>query len=262
MTHDWISFTTDYGLDDGFVAACAGVIARIAPTTRIIHVTHTTPPQNIRHAAHVLAQTAPYLPPAVHLAVVDPGVGTPRRPIAVTTPEATLVGPDNGLLIPTAEALGGIQTAHELTNPAYHLPHVTATFHGRDIFAPAAAHLATGTPPADLGPTLDPATLVRLPEPKTLAEQGKLTTEVLTIDHFGNIQLAARHLDAAPGSQIQVQLGTHTARATVTRTFADVPTGTLALFIDSAGYVSLAINGGSAAAVLPAAPGTNVIFLS
>ncbi|HEV2783416.1 MAG TPA: SAM-dependent chlorinase/fluorinase [Actinophytocola sp.] len=264
MTYDWISFTTDYGLDDGFVAACAGVIARIAPAVRVLHVTHTIPPQDIRRAAHVLAQTAPYLPPAVHLAVVDPGVGTTRRPLVIVTPNALLVGPDNGLLVPAAEALGGIDTAHQLTDPAYRLPDVSATFHGRDIFAPAAAHLAAGIRPAQLGPAVDPATLVRLPDQGTLVHQGKLSTEVLTADRFGNLQLAARrsHLDAigaAPGSSIRIEFGDdHTAKATVTRTFADTPPGTMATFVDSAGHVAIAVNGGSAAATLGLAPGALV----
>ncbi|NMH97426.1 SAM-dependent chlorinase/fluorinase [Pseudonocardia sp. K10HN5] len=117
MRFGWISFTTDYGLDDGFVAACTGIIARIAPQARVIDVSHGVPPQDVRRGATVLAQTAPYLPAAVHLAVVDPGVGTARRGVAVVAPGGVLVGPDNGLLIPAAEALGGVQAAHELASP-------------------------------------------------------------------------------------------------------------------------------------------------
>jgi S-adenosylmethionine hydrolase len=249
----WISFTTDYGTEDGFVAACLGVIARLAPAARVLHVTHAVPPQDVRRGATVLAQTVPYLPPAVHLAVVDPGVGTARRAIVLTAAESLLVGPDNGLLVPAAEALGGINAAHELTNPDYRLPTVSATFHGRDIFAPAAAHLATGVPPDRLGPPIDPATLTRLPTPKTVVEQGKLTTEVLTVDRFGNLQLAARELDTLGRT---VRIGEH--RATVGRTFADAAPGNLVVYLDSAGHVAIAVNGGSAAAMLHCGPGDQV----
>jgi S-adenosyl-L-methionine hydrolase (adenosine-forming) len=257
MTYDWISFTTDYGLDDGFVAACTGVIARITPAARVLHITHTIPPQDIRRAATILAQTAPYLPPAVHLAVVDPGVGTPRRPVAIATPNGLLVGPDNGLLVPAAEALGGIDAAHQLTDPEYRLPAVSATFHGRDIFAPAAAHLAAGVHPEQLGPAVNPTTLVRLPDPHTVVSQGKLTTEVLTIDRFGNIQLAARELGGlGPALRVGDQ------EAIVGHTFADAPDGGLVVYLDSAGYVAIAVNGGSAAAKLGVAAGDRVVLTS
>ncbi|WP_009480267.1 S-adenosyl-l-methionine hydroxide adenosyltransferase family protein [Rhodococcus sp. JVH1] len=132
MVYDWISFTTDYGLSDGFVAACHGVIARLAPGVRMIDVTHAVPPQRVRWGAAVLAQTVPYLPPSVHLAVVDPGVGTDRRPIVVVTDAGVLVGPDNGLLRPAAEALGGVRSAYLLAAPEYRLSTVSASFHGRD----------------------------------------------------------------------------------------------------------------------------------
>ena len=122
MGYDWISFTTDYGLDDGFVAACVGVIARIAPAARVLHVSHAVPPQNVRQGAAVLADTVPYLPSGVHLAVVDPGVGTSRRPIVIETGDGLLVGPDNGLLMPAADQLGGIRAAYELSEPDYRLP--------------------------------------------------------------------------------------------------------------------------------------------
>ena len=115
MNYDWVSFTTDYGTDDGFVAACEGVIARVAPPVRVLHVSHTVPAQDVRRGAALLAQTAPYLPPAVHLAVVDPGVGTERRGAVLVAAEGVLVGPDNGLLVPAAEALGGVREAYELT---------------------------------------------------------------------------------------------------------------------------------------------------
>lgn len=253
---DWISFTTDYGLDDGFVASCVGVIASIAPGARLIHITHLVPPRDIRRGSLVLAQTAPYLPPAIHLAVVDPGVGTPRRPIVIVTPGGALVGPDNGLLIPAAENLGGIRSAHLLAEPRYRRPVVSPTFHGRDLFAPAAAHLAASIPPEDLGPALDPATLIRLPTPRTTVTEGKIVTEVLTIDRFGNLQLAAesRHLHTWNGPRIRV----NNEDATLGQTFADAPPGTLVVLIDSAGQIAIARNGASAAAHLQATPGDQI----
>jgi S-adenosyl-L-methionine hydrolase (adenosine-forming) len=252
VRNSWISFTSDYGVEDGFVAACAGVIATIAPDARVLTVTHSVPPQDIRRGATVLAQTVPYCPQAVHLAVVDPDVGTPRRPVAIVAEGGVFVGPDNGLLMPAADALGGARAAYELVEPKYRLSTVSATFHGRDIFAPAAAHLATGVDPELLGPAIDPAELVRLPKPRIVAEQGELTTEVLGTDHFGNLQLAARLTDlaafgATPGETVRVQVRGQALPATVGRTFADVPLGETVVFVDSAGHVAIAVNGGSAA---------------
>ena len=252
MSYDWISFTTDYGIDDGFVGVCEGVIARIAPGPRVIHISHTVPPQDVRRGAAVLAQAVPYLPPSVHLAVVDPGVGTDRRGVVLVAAEGLLVGPDNGVLVPAAELLGGIRAGYELADPAYQLSTVSVTFHGRDVFAPAAAHLASGVAPERLGPEVDPATLVRLPEPKTDVEPGKLTTEIRYIDTFGNIQLAATGADldtsgATPGTTAHANLNGRSVKATVGRTFADTILDGLIVYVDSAGRVALAVNGGSAA---------------
>jgi S-adenosylmethionine hydrolase len=255
MAYDWISLTTDYGLDDGFVAACRGVVARIAPAVRVIDVTHAVPPQHIRQGATILAQTAPFLPDSVHVAVVDPGVGTARRGVIVVTDNGLLVGPDNGLLLPAAEALGGLTAAYELVATEFRLPIVSATFHGRDVFSPAAAHLALGVPPAEFGPAV--AELVRLPDPMVAAGPGKLVSDVLGVDHFGNVQLAARFSDLVTASidkQAYVHCGQSMLVATVAHTFADVPTGAAVLYGDSAGKLALAINGGSAAEALGQSP--------
>jgi hypothetical protein len=266
MSYDWISFTTDYGIGDGFVAACEGVIARIAPGPRVLHVSHTVPPQDVRRGGAILAQAVPYLPPAVHLAVVDPGVGTERRGMVLVVAEGLLVGPDNGLLIPAAEMLGGVRAAYQLTEPAYRLSRVSATFHGRDVFAPAAAHLAAGIAPENFGAAMDVATLVRLPEPETLAEQGKLTTEILSVDSFGNIQLAATGADldatgAAPGTSAHVNLAGRSVTARVGRTFRDAAQEPLLVYVDSAGRVALAVDRGSAAVDFSAVPGDQVLVL-
>ena len=255
MRTDWISLLTDYGTYDGFVAACHGVIGTIAPTARVVDITHDVPPGDIRRGAVVLAQTTPYLPTAVHVGVVDPGVGTHRRAIALEAPGGLLIGPDNGLLGWAAEALGGVTAAVTLTNPEFHRPRVTATFHGRDIFAPVAAHLAGGVPLADLGDPLDPADLVTLRSPVLATRPGGLDCEVLTIDRFGNVATSA---DAAavetaglqPGDQLQLATGETRHRLPYGVTFGSVPRDHLLSYLDSAGLLSVAVNGGNAASKL------------
>ncbi len=243
---DYISFTTDYGLSDGFVAACHGVIARLAPPVRVIDVTHQIAPGEVTRAAAVLAQTVPHLPAAVHLAVVDPGVGTSRRAVVLRTPGGLLVGPDNGLLVWAADALGGILNAFELSTP----DDASRTFHGRDVFAPAAARLAIGS--LHGGRAIEPATLVRLADPVVAAGDGWIEAEVLTIDRFGNVQLAA------PGSywdQLPDRLTVGGCRAVRGETFADAPPGGLVVLTDSAGHLAVAVNGGRSAVMLAVNPG-------
>ena len=208
----YLSFLTDYGLQDGFVAACHGVAARIAPDARIIDVTHLVPPGDVRRGAAVLAQTVPYLPPAVHVAVVDPGVGTARRGVAVAAGESVFVGPDNGLLSWAVTASGGAAAAVSLTNRALWLAGAAATFHGRDIFMPAAAHLATGTELAAAGEEIDVTDLVMLPAPERLVRDATAEGEVLTVDRFGNVQLSITASDAAvigiqPGGTTLIRSG-------------------------------------------------------
>ncbi|GIG86707.1 SAM hydrolase/SAM-dependent halogenase family protein [Plantactinospora endophytica] len=247
----WLSLTTDYGLSDGFVAACHGVVARIAPAVRVIDVSHLVPAGDVARGATVLAQTVGHLPPAVHVAVVDPGVGTARRGVALRTPGGLLVGPDNGLLLRAASVLGGITEAVELTSVEW-FPAPSRTFHGRDIFAPAAARFALGAPLADAGPAVDPASLLRLPEPVVREGDGWLEAEVLTVDHFGNVQLAAT------GSALRrlgpvVRIGGHPAGRG--DTFGDAPPGGLVVYPDSADQLAVAVNGGRADELLGVTPG-------
>jgi S-adenosylmethionine hydrolase len=251
--YGWISLTTDYGTFDGFVAACHGAIARIAPDVRVIDVTHHVPPADVARGAAVLAQTAPHLPASVHMAVVDPGVGTGRRGLAIGTANGVLVGPDNGVLIWAAEALGGIDEAVELANKDWFVGDVSRTFHGRDVFAPAAAHIAAGAPLSDAGPTVDPDTLVRLPDPVVTVGDGWLEAEVMTIDRFGNVQLAAGGATLAGlGTDLLVNSNVRARRGT---TFQDVDAGDLLVYEDSAGQVAIAVNGGRAVVVLSVRPG-------
>jgi S-adenosylmethionine hydrolase len=250
--YGWISLTTDYGLSDGFVASCHGVIARLAPEVRVIDVTHLVKPGDVPRAAAVLAQAVPHLPPAVHVAVIDPGVGTARRGVVVRTPGGVLVGPDNGLLPWAADALGGAGEAIALTNRQWFARDVSRTFHGRDIFAPVAARIAAGAEISDAGEAIDPAGLVRLPDPVVTVGDGWLEAEVTTIDRFGNVQLAA------DGSALDGLTGTLTVggvRAVRGATFADAPPGGLVVFVDSAGRVAIAVNGGRAVVVLAVTPG-------
>lgn len=252
MRYDWISFTTDYGLQDPFVGICHGVVGRIAAHARVVDVTHFVPRGDVRHGALALTQAVPFLPTAVHLAVVDPGVGTSRRGVVLMTPGGLLVGPDNGLLPPAADALGGATAAFELAAEAYRLPAVSATFHGRDVFAPAAAHLACGVAPSELGPPVALHQLERLPSPAPTVRPGAVTSQVGGVDRFGNVQLTApadvlTEAGFADGEPVTVRLGESRHAAVVGRTFADVDNGELVVLIDSAGLVALAINGGSAA---------------
>jgi S-adenosyl-L-methionine hydrolase (adenosine-forming) len=250
--YGWISLTTDYGRSDGFAATLHGVIARIAPHVRVIDVTHDVPPGDIVRGATVLAQTITSLPPSVHVVVVDPGVGTRRRAVAIDTGDGILVGPDNGVLLAAADALGGIVEAVELTKPDWHGQTVSATFHGRDIFAPVAARLAHGAPLHDAGLLVAPTDLVRLPPPVVTYGDRYLEAQVLTIDRFGNVQLAAPASDLG---RLGESIAVGRLRAVRATTFGDAPAGTMMVFADSAGYLAVAINGGRAASALGIEPG-------
>jgi hypothetical protein len=259
---DWITFLTDYGLEGGFVGTCHGVAARLAPRVRVIDVSHDVPPQDVRTAAVILAQSIDYLPEAVHVVVVDPGVGTERRGVAVAGSHGFFVGPDNGLS-GWAFPPGDVTGAWELRNEELFLRPVSRTFHGRDIFMPVAAHLCNGGEPASLGPELDPAALVRLPSPHVSAADGVLEAEVLLVDRFGNVQLAAGRADLedarlAAERELSVELDGRTVIVPLVRSFGDVPKGALLVYEDSAGRLALAAHSASAAAVVEAAPGQRV----
>lgn len=258
-----LTFLTDYGLEDGFVAACHGVAFQIAPNARIIDITHLVPPGDIRRGAGVLAQTVRYLPAAVHVAVVDPGVGTARRAVGIAAGGSVFIGPDNGLLSWAVGAAGGATAAVSLTNRALWLDAVAATFHGRDIFMPVAAHLAAGTPLVEAGDEIDPASLVMLPRPGSRVRDGAAEAEVITVDRFGNIQLSVSGTDAAgagiiPGVTVELAWGQRAVTMTFATAFGDVPPGELVSYVDSAGFVAVAVNGGSAAQRLELRPGTPV----
>ena len=260
----FVTFLSDFGLQDDFVGTCHGVIKTIAPDVQIIDVTHGIPPRQLLQGALVLANTTPYMPVGVHLAVVDPGVGSSRRPLALRSGDDRLfVGPDNGLLVPAAERLGGIEAVHELANPKYALETVSRTFHGRDLFAPAAAHLATGVALDELGPPLAVDALARLDLPAPEVGENRIRTTVLYIDGFGNVQLnlTREHLERAevvPGTTLEVELALDRYYAVAARTFADARKGDVILYEDSYRNIALAISGGNAADLFGAAPGQEV----
>jgi S-adenosyl-L-methionine hydrolase (adenosine-forming) len=255
-----ITFLSDFGLQDDFVGTCHGVIARIAPDVRVIDVTHGIAPQAVLQGALVLQHATPYLPAGVHLAVVDPDVGGNRRAVAVRTRDgSTFVGPDNGLLLLAADALE-IEAAYEVTAPGYRLPRVSHTFHARDIFAPAAAHLAAGVSVDELGPPVDPDGLVRLAVPEPEIGRTQISATVLVVDRFGNVSTNARrtHVDAlgvAPGERVEIRLALDRYYALYAETFADAGPGELLLYEDSYGLVTLAISRGDAARLTGVAPG-------
>ncbi|WP_162606286.1 SAM hydrolase/SAM-dependent halogenase family protein [Jiangella asiatica] len=255
MATGWIAFLTDYGRADGFVAACHGVIARIAPAARVIDITHDVPPQDVRHGAVVLADTVPYLPSSVVVGVVDPGVGTGRRAVVVVAGPHVLVGPDNGLLTWAADACGGVMRAAELTEPAYRLATGATTFDGRDVFAPAAAHLAAGVDVAALGPDVPVESLVRLPSPRLVVGDGSIEAEVHAVDHFGTLSLSAtvaalERAGLAGAPSLLVMAGSRSWTMPLGRSFAAAPPGSPVALVDSAGRLAVAVNAGRAAAVL------------
>jgi S-adenosylmethionine hydrolase len=260
----FITFLTDFGLEDDFVGTCHGVMKRIAPEVDIIDITHGIPPQAVLQGALTLANALPFMPEGVHLAVVDPGVGGSRRALALRDGQGRLhVGPDNGLLIPAAEKLGGIAEAHELANPKYALGSVSRTFHGRDLFSPAAAHLALGVPLQELGPPIDPDALARLDIPQPEVGATRIHGTVLAIDRFGNVQLNLQreHLEKAnivPGTRVELQIGPERYYAIAARTFADARPGDIILYEDAYRNIAIAISGGNAAAMFGISEGQDV----
>jgi S-adenosylmethionine hydrolase len=258
-----VTFLTDFGLQDDFVGTCHGVIARIAPDARVIDVTHGIPPQAVLQGAVVLLNTTPYMPVGVHLAVVDPDVGGERRAVAVATSDGrTFVGPDNGLLMLAADHFGVI-AAHELAEPRYQLEKVSHTFHARDVFAPAAAHLAAGVPIADLGPAVSSGELVRVSVPDPEVGRTQISATVIAVDRFGNIATNARreHVDrlgVAIGDRVEIRLTLDRYYAVLADTFADAGPGELLLYEDSYGLMTLAISRGDAAGLTGVTAGSEI----
>jgi len=255
-----VSFLSDYGLTDEFVGVVKSVVRSIAPHVTVIDVTHEVPPHDVRAGSLTLVRSVQYLAHGVVLAVVDPGVGTDRRAVAVEAGQAddpeVFVGPDNGLLASAVSMVGGATRAVELTNADYHLPSPGPTFAGRDVFAPVAAHLCAGVGLAELGQEIDPITLLPgiLPVPRE--EDGRLVAEVLWVDRFGNAQLnvGPEELDVL-GSHVALRWDDQLRVARRVRTYDELGPGEVGLVVDSYGLVSVAMSRSSAAELLGMGPG-------
>ena len=253
-----ITFLSDYGTDDEFVGVVHGVIAKLCPEARVIDVTHGIPRQAVDLGARALVRALPYMPAGVHLAVVDPEVGARRRAVALRVAEEgrLLVGPDNGLLIPVAERFGGVAAAVEISSSPWRLEPVSATFHGRDVFAPVAARLAAGERLEEAGTPLEPAELARIELSQAQRDpEGNLIAHVVGIDGYGNSLLDAGHQHVLDigwqiAARVRVIVGDRVHEAVLARTFADVNAGELLLYEDASGSLTLAVNAGSAAQVL------------
>ncbi|MCY7418287.1 MAG: SAM-dependent chlorinase/fluorinase [Chloroflexi bacterium] len=258
----FLSLLTDFGSRDPSAGIMRAVVLGICPEAAIVDISHDVEKYRVRDAALLLWSAAPYLPVGAHVAVVDPGVGTERRAVAMETARGDhLVGPDNGLLMPAAARLGGIVRVHQLDSPQYRLPVISSSFHGRDIFAPAAAHLVMGVPLEFMGPAIDPRSLRMLDWPEPQVHPGVLVSSVIYLDTFGNVKLSALvgHLFGAMGQlgmgepvfvRVTDAQGTSDLELNWVDTFGNVPPGQALLYEDSYGRLTIAVNQGSAAELL------------
>lgn len=247
-----ICFLSDFGLGDDFVGLCKGVMLGIAPEATVIDLTHQVPSFAVEEGAEILEHATRYMPEnTVYLAIVDPGVGTERRALALsTTGGALLVGPDNGLLIPAAESLGGIESAISLTNADYHLRPVSNTFHGRDVFSPATAYLATGLSPSKLGEIVDPASLAHVKLPGIEREGlSTFSVAIIGVDRYGNARLSAtaEEVGLRFGALLMVEAAENGEMPVrYVETFGHSKVGDLVLVPDSHRRLSLSVNKGHA----------------
>jgi S-adenosylmethionine hydrolase len=261
--YETVTFLSDYGHADEFVGVCHSVIRGIAPDVRIIDLNHEVPAHDVRAGALCLARSVQYLCPGVVLAVVDPGVGTDRRGVAVEVGDgqSVLIGPDNGLLAPAVALCEGATRAVELNNPDYQLPAPGATFDGRDVFAPAAAHLCAGVDLERLGTRVDPAGLRPALMPVSRFEDEGLVAEVLWVDRFGNLQLNVDPDDVEEwGDRIRLRFGGNQRTAKRVGGYADLAAGEVGLVVDSYGLLSIALDRMSAAELLDLGAGDEVIL--
>jgi S-adenosylmethionine hydrolase len=263
---EFVSFLSDYGRIDEFVGVCHAVMADLAPQVRVVDITHDVPPFDVRAGSLTLARSVQYLPQGLVLAVVDPGVGTERRCIAVEVEHGVLVGPDNGLLAPAVALLGGPQRIVALENEQYRLPAPGPTFAGRDIMAPAVAHIAHGVPLTVLGDEVDPAAMTPGLLPLPNVEDGTIAAEVLWVDHFGNCQLnigpeLLAEVGLHPGEVVEVRIGDSGRRARWAHTFADAAPSELLLVVDSYGSCALVYDRRSAAAELKLRAGSGLALV-
>ncbi len=253
-----ITLTTDFGLADSYVGAMKGVILGIDPTATIVDISHDIAPQDVREAAYIIYTAYPYFPPdTVHVVVVDPGVGSRRRALALRTAQACFLAPDNGVLSYVL-AREGMREAVSLTNSRYHRRTVSHTFHGRDIFAPVAAHLARGVPLTEVGEPLTEIVTFSLPQPRVLPD-GDVVGHVLHIDRFGNLILDVREGDFILGGGIILEVAGRRIQG-LGRTFTDVSAGELVAYIGSSGHLEIASREGNAAQSLGVKRGDKILL--
>jgi len=261
-----ISFLSDFGLQDEFVGVVKGVLYRISPGSVVIDITHQIPPGGVRAGALALSRAIQYLPPGVVLAVVDPGVGTTRRALAAATEFGLFVGPDNGLLSPAVAMVGGASAVHEITNPDVMIPGPGSTFDGRDVFAPAAGLLASGEAQlSDLGPEVDWSSLVPMLLPLPRVEPPVVLGEAWWVDVFGNVEtnIGPEELTLVglrPGDRVEVRIGASSHSGRWVQAYGDVADGELAIHVDSAGLMALAVGGTRADDELSLNAGMAVVF--
>jgi len=258
-----VCFISDFGLDDTWVGVCHAVIHRACPQARVVDLAHQLPPFDIRKGAAVAASGVWQLPEAIHLVVVDPGVGGGRRDLCLVTAKgALLVGPDNGVLIPASWRADGIVEAYALDPSRISAQPALPTFHARDVLAPAAAALACGVEPRALGAAVDPAALVPAPFDRSHAENGSLVADVLDVDRFGSIRLGIEPADVEHlggiGHTVEMSFGHLTVKVPLAATFADVAEGDPVALVDSSGWLTLALRVGSAAERWGIEPGEKV----
>jgi len=263
---DWVTFLSDYGLEDVFVGVCKGVIARIAPHVRIIDVCHLIAPQDVEQASIQLAGAMAFLPVGVHLAMVDPQAARPARGVVVRAGDGSvLVGPDNGVLSQAWSERGGAVEAVEIDNRELWLDNVHATFRGRDVFAPVAAHLASGVKLSEVGPAIDLDSLIRLGANDAVVDDDHVHAEIRAVDHFGNVSLniARADLEAAGialGDTVELRCNGRTIAVPFTHTFGEVAAGRLTLCEDSFRAVQLAVNAGRASQELRVNRGDPIVI--
>jgi hypothetical protein len=256
-----ITLTTDFGLADGYVGTMKGVILGIDPTASVVDISHDITPHDVREAAYTLYAAYPYFPQGtIHVVVVDPGVGSQRRAIALRTPQATFVAPDNGVLSYVVAGERVEEIVH-LTNPGYHLSPVSRTFHGRDIFAPAAAHLARGVPLAELGQPLAKIFTFPLPRPQARPD-GTIVGQVIHVDRFGNLITSIKATDLADRPRLRegiIEIKGRSIRR-IANSYAEVTLGRLLAIVGSSDHLEIAVSGGSASQTLEAKAGDEVLL--
>jgi S-adenosyl-L-methionine hydrolase (adenosine-forming) len=261
LRHATVSFLSDYGRQDEFVGIVHSILHSTAPGVRVIDITHDLPPHDVRAGGLALARSAQYLCPGVVLAVVDPGVGSDRRGIAVEVGggQSVLVGPDNGLLAPAVAMVGGATRAVSLTNTDFHLPAPGPTFDGRDVFAPVAAALCTGVELTELGDEVDPNSLMPGMIPVIREEGDDLIADVLWVDRFGNCQLNVDPDDLEGwGDRIRLRIGSEPRVARRVDAYSRIAEGEVGLIVDSYGLVAVALDRRSAHTELGLGPGTEL----